>query len=407
MKKRLIACMLAMVLAVAFQLTAIADNKGGSVVIPNITYINRYEIPENEAMKFMKKLGVGWNLGNTFDAYNDSWDQSSEMVIEKSWVGVYTKREMIQAVHAAGFNTLRLPVSWHNHVDKETFEISEAWLNRVQEVVDYAIEDGMYVILNTHHDVYPEYYYPSSEHYETSARYIETVWKQLSERFAGYDEHLIFEAMNEPRLKGHANEWYLDAKVNDCVDAADCINRLNQLFVDTVRASGGNNQARYLMVPGYAASPDSALSDLFKLPEDTAENRIIVSVHAYTPYAFALDAGGDTDFQLTSIAQTSEINRFMAALYKKFVANGIPVVIGEYGARAKGDNLQARVTYAAYYTCAASARNIPTVWWDNHAFKGSGELFGIFNRINCEFTYPEIAEAIMKYAGYDRIPEKK
>lgn len=401
---------LALALAALFVLSACAfasaDNKGGDIVIPNVSYIKQYEIPDNAAMGFVKKMGIGWNLGNTFDANDDNWGSRDEMQMEKAWVGVYTTREMIQAVHTAGFNTLRLPVSWHNHVDKETFIISEKWLDRVQEVVDYAIDDGMYVILNTHHDVYPEFYYPSGEHYETAAKYIETIWTQLSERFGGYSDHLIFESMNEPRLKGHEFEWWLNADSKDCLDAADCINRLNQLFVDTVRASGGNNAERYLMVPGYAASADGALTDLYKLPVDTADNKIIVSVHAYTPYAFALDAGGDDTFELTNPTQTGEIIRFVSNLYKKFVINGIPVVIGEYGARAKNDNLQSRVNFAAFYVCVASSRNIPCVWWDNHAFKGNGELFGIFDRRTCEFRYPEIVEALMKYAGYDKVTPK-
>ena len=385
---------------------ASANNKGGDIVIPNVSYIKQYEIPDNEAMAFVKKMGIGWNLGNTFDANDDNWGSRDELMMEKAWVGVLTKPEMIQDVHAAGFNTLRLPVSWHNHVDKETFEISEKWLDRVQEVVDYAINDGMYVILNTHHDVYPEFYYPSNEHYETSSRYIKSIWTQLSERFKDYDEHLIFESMNEPRLKGHANEWNFSASNADCMEAADCINRLNQLFVDTVRASGGNNENRYLMVPGYAAAPENALGDCFVLPKDTADNKIIVSVHAYTPYAFALQDGGTDTFEITNAAQTSEIIRFVSNLYKKFVVNGIPVVIGEYGARAKNDNFQSRVNYAAFYACVASSRNIPCVWWDNHGFKGSGELFGIYDRRALEFRYPEIVEALTKYGGYDKITPK-
>lgn len=404
--RRIVCLILAIAAVLSACIFAAADDKGGDIVIPNISYIKQYEIPDNEAMAFVKQMGVGWNLGNTFDATDDNWGAKDELMMEKAWVGVLTTREMIQKVHAAGFNTLRLPVSWHNHVNAETFEISEKWLARVKEVVDYAIEDGMYVILNTHHDVDSKFYYPSSEHYAVSEKYVKAIWTQLSECFREYGDRLIFESLNEPRLKGHEYEWWLNPESKDCVDAADCINRLNQLFVDTVRASGGNNIERYLMVPGYAASADGALSDLFKLPADAADNRMIVSVHAYTPYAFALQDGGEDTFELTNPGQTGEIIRFVSNLYKKFVVNGIPVVIGEYGARAKGDNLKSRVNYAAFYSCVASSRNIPSVWWDNHAFKGNGELFGIFDRRACEFRYPEIAEAITKYGGYDKITAK-
>ena len=394
--------------SIVFGVVALMEgkNEGRDIVIPKIGYINRYEIPENEAMQFMKDMGIGWNLGNTFDAHNDGWGKNREMDMETTWCGVKTTEEMIKAVHAAGFNTLRLPVSWHNHVDM-LFTISPEWLDRVQEVVDYAINDGMYVILNTHHDVYDKYYYPDSKNYATSHRYMTRIWEQLSERFRDYDNHLIFESMNEPRLKDTGYEWSFNASAPECLDAADCINKLNQAFVDVVRASGGNNANRYLMVPAYCASPENALSDYFVLPEDSADNKIIVSVHAYTPYPFALQDGGTDTFELTSVSQTSEINRFMSALYKKFVVNGIPVVIGEYGARAKGDNLQSRVNFAAYYCVNASARNIPCVWWDNNAFRGNGELFGIFNRAKCEFAYPEIVEALTLYGGYENVPEKK
>ncbi len=379
----------------------------GGVKVPVIGYITQYDILDNEAMDFLKKMGVGWNLGNTFDAHQDPL-KVNEMKVESLWVGVKTTAEMIRKVHEGGFNTLRLPVSWHNHVNGEDFRISTEWLDRVQEVVDDALAEGMYVILNTHHDVGKDFYYPSSENMEISERYIRSIWQQLAQRFADYDEHLIFESMNEPRLKDTEDEWVFNADKASCEDAARCINRLNQLFVDTVRAAGGNNETRYLMVPGYAASPDGALNRHFVLPQDSADNRIIVSVHAYTPYPFALqDEGGTDTFLLTDIGQTSEINRFMISLYKTYIANGIPVVIGEFGARAKGDNLQSRVNYAAYYAANASARNIPCVWWDNHAFKGNGELFGILDRKNCQWAYPEIVEALVKYGGYEKITPGK
>ena len=376
------------------------------IQIPEVS-ATQFDIPNNEAMAFLKDLGVGWILGNTFDAYVDgaSWFRGSETDIETAWVGVKTSRELIATVHAAGYSTIRIPVSWHEHVD-EDFTISEAWLSRVQEVVDYAIDEGMYVILNTHHDVYPQYYYPLNEHYETSERYITCIWSQLSERFADYDEHLIFESMNEPRLRETDVEWTFNAQDARCVEAADCINCLNQAFVNTVRAAGGFNATRYLMVPGYAAAPENALNSYFVLPQDTADNRVIVSVHAYTPYTFALQDGGQTSFAAVASSQTSEIARFMNALYETYISQGIPVIIGEFGARDKGENYQDRVNYAAYYTAFASARNLPCLWWDNNAYTGSGENFGLIPRDTCTWRYPKIPEAMMKYAGYDNIPAK-
>ena len=407
MKKRIAAWILACLMLGCICLPAAAESAGeGEIRVPEIKNMYQFDIPDNEAMAFLKNMGVGWNLGNTFDAHRDGYI-TNDLSIETAWVGVRTSEKLIATVHDAGYNTLRLPVSWHNHVSKDDFTINKPWLDRVQEVMDYAISRGMYVILNIHHDDGKEYYYPSSACYDQTARYITAIWTQLAERFRDYDEHLIFECINEPRLKGTDNEWWFDANSAACVDAADCINRLNQLFVDTVRASGGNNAARYLMVPGYDAAPGSTVNGYFTLPQDEADNRIIVSVHAYTPYAFALQDGGSSTFKPSTTTQSAEIQQFLTALYRTYISQGIPVVIGEFGARDKKGNLQERVNYAAYYTASASARNIPCCWWDNGAFYGTGELFGLIRRDTCVWKYPEIVEAMMQYAGYDKIPVRE
>lgn len=387
-------------LTLCLSAAASAENaENAEVKVPALTIAQR-PIPENEAMAFLKKMGVGWNLGNTFDAEKGDWNRSAdEMTVESSWVGVKTTEAMIAAIHDAGFSTIRIPVSWHDHVDAD-YNISERWLNRVQEVVDWAYGRGMYVILNIHHD--ESQFLPTDAHYDESARYIGAIWTQLAERFRDYDERLIMESMNEPRILGHANEWWFNSASSDCVNAAKCINRLNQLFVDTVRASGGENATRYLMVPGYDAAPAGALTEHFAKPADSADNRIIVSVHAYTPYAFALQLDGTSTFGAAQ--QKQEIALFMNQLYDRYIVNGEPVVIGEYGALIKNDNLQDRVDFTAYYVATASARNIPTLWWDNGAFSGNGEKFGLLNRKDVTIAFPEIVEAIMIYGGYDKLP---
>lgn len=373
------------------------------VTIPALK-IARRPIPDNDAMSFMKKMGVGWNLGNTFDAIKGDWNANAdEMTVETSWCGVKTTAEIFDALREAGYSTVRIPVSWHDHVSGDDYRISERWLARVQQVVDWAMERGFYVILNIHHD--EDQFSPAEAHYEQSAQYVSCIWQQLAERFRDYDEHLIFESMNEPRLVGSSNEWYFNKAARECVKAAECLNKLNQLFVDTVRATGGNNVDRYLMLPGYDASPDGALNQYYALPEDTADNRLIVSVHAYTPYAFALQEGGKKQFSHQHPSDTQDIVSFMNLLYSRYITNGIPVVIGEFGARNKNGNLQDRVNYTAFYTATASARNIPCILWDNHAFQGNGELFGVLDRRKAEFAYPQIAEAMTLYGGYDKLPD--
>lgn len=402
MCKKILSLMMAACLLLSF-----ACALGEEITIPNVTTMYQQPIPDNEAMAFVKEMKIGWNLGNTFDANNDNF-WGDDLKIESSWVGVKTTEEMIEAVHQAGFNTLRMPVSWHNHVDKD-FTINTPWLDRVQEVVDWAMERGMYVILNTHHDVYAQYYYPTEEHYVTAEKYITTIWEQLAERFKDYDQHLIFESMNEPRPRGTSQEWWFNQNDPFCVEVAECINKLNQAFVDTVRTAGGSNADRFLMVPAYCASPDAACNtNYFHLPADTVENRLIVSAHAYTPYSFALEMPGTDSFDpVTNPGQYSEIVRFMNSLYKTYVANGVPVVLGEYGAMEKNGNLQDRTTYYAYYVAVASARNIPCVVWDNHVFSGNGERFGLLDRKALSWPNEILIQAMMKYAGYDAIPAKE
>ncbi len=401
---RFVVCLLAAVmLMAAFPAGAEMPMPTEGIQIPEITVSTSFEVPDNEAMLFTRNMKTGWNLGNTFDAVDYlSWFRGGEEKMETAWVNVMTTPELISAIHEAGFNTLRLPVSWRDHVDKNDV-ISPVWIKRVREVADYALDLGMYVIVNVHHDNKEGFLYPDSAHYERSAEYMGRIWTQMAEAFADCDEHLILESMNEPRLVGTNWEWNMNRYDPTCRDAADCINRLNQLFVDTVRSSGGNNLTRYLMVPAYCANPDYACFDEFVLPTDTADNRIIVEAHAYTPYDFALNTVSKAaDFDPEKLSMTSQIGGFMNKLYQKFIRNGIPVVIDEYGALNKGGNLQSRVNFAAYYVASASTRGMTCCWWDNCNFTGSGEQFGLIDRRTCTWVYPDIALAIRKYCMYGR-----
>ena len=377
-----------------------SEEAASEFVIPDVN-IEPYDVPDTEAFSFVRDMKVGWNLGNTFDSFRET-PFANELDSETQWVGIATTQEMIDDLQEAGFNAIRVPVTWHPHVD-ENYQISEVWLNRVQEVVDYAYNNGMYVILNIHHDNSEEFMYPSTEYLEQSIQYISAIWQQLAERFADYDQHLIFESMNEPRQVGTAWEWWLNGNA-DCKDAIDCINKINQAFVDTVRATGGNNLNRYLMVPGYDASSDGALNAGFVLPTDAegVENKLIVSVHAYTPYNFALQADGESGsssaFDSDTKRFTSDIDTFMDKLYNKFIKEGVPVVIGEFGSRDKNRNTQSRIDHATYYIAAARARGMSCLWWDNNAFTGKGENFGLYYRRGGYFIYPDIVTALMKYA---------
>lgn len=383
-----------------------AEGETNGITIPELNMTKRTvdEGVDSTAVEFVENMKIGWVLGNTFDAYTDE-NRADEMSYESFWCGIETTKEMIDAVKAAGFETIRIPVSWHNHVsDDGSYTISEAWLNRVQEVVDYAMDNDMYIILNIHHDNSTKYMYPSQEYMEQSKAYVGSIWSQVAARFADYDEHLILESLNEPRLVGTNYEWWLDLNNQECVEAVQCINELNQLFVDTVRASGGHNEDRYLLVPGYDASLQGATNQYFELPQDTDgnQNKILVEVHAYTPYNFALqgpsESGSTDQWSVDRATSTSEIDSTMDTLYEKYVRHGIGVVIDEFGARDKNNNIQARTDFTAYYIAAARARSITCCWWDNNSFSGNGENFGIFRRMVSQFLYPELVEGMMKYS---------
>ncbi|MBQ8639454.1 MAG: glycoside hydrolase family 5 protein [Lachnospiraceae bacterium] len=388
--------------------TAAGGNKfvKQEVTIPEVTFEQK-EIPDTGAMQFVENMKLGWCLGNTFDASTDENLDGDELKYETLWCGAETTPELIQSIKDAGFETIRIPVSWHNHVDEE-FTISDAWMDRVQEVVDYAVDADLHIIINIHHDNDPRFFYPDSEHLESSLNYVTTIWEQIAERFAEYDEKLIFEALNEPRLVGTQYEWWLNPNAAECKEAVSCLNQLTQAFVDTVRSSGGNNGERYLMIPGYCASVDGAMNDGFQLPKDSVEDRLIVSVHAYTPYNFALqkpsEQGSVSTFDMESRSSTKDIDYLMNSLYEKWTSQGVPVVIGEFGAMFKDQNQQARVDWASYYVAQARSVGITCCWWDNNAFTGDGENFGLISRFLRKWRFQDVVDAMMLYSA---VPENE
>lgn len=404
MKKKITALLLSAVLAAA-TLTGCGAPKT----------VGTGETPDNWE-EFLADMGMGWDLGNTFDASNVS-GVMGDVGYETAWLSpkATTKQEQIDALKAQGFKTIRIPVSWHDHVtetkDEEgnpVFTIREDWLNRVQEVVDYCFNDDMYVILNIHHDDYTDenYIYPTKECEATSVAYMTQIWGQLAERFSNYDEHLIFETLNEPRLTLSPNAW--NPKASESLQAQMFINEYNQVAIDTIRSTGDKNtfnDTRFIMCPGYDASAESF--EKFFLPEDPgpAENRIIVSVHAYVPYNFALATTGSGNSTSVYDASTEAgIDYVFDIIQEHYISKDIPVVIGEWGCIAREDNQEARLDYAKYYVtqsrtyCKDSAGNtvkVPLCIWDNFCFKGSNnEGFGLLDRINMNFPDQAYADMI-------------
>lgn len=351
----------------------------------------------------VKDMTAGWNLGNTMDATGNGNSLSSET----SWGQPKTTQKMIHDLAASGIKTIRIPISWAHHMDKSNYTVDPAWMERVKEIVDWAIAEDMYVIINAHHDNGSSAsslgkacgYYPNSTNHDESERFLVNLWSQISLAFNnGYDEHLVFETMNEPRLAGTNNEWWFDANSSKCQDAADSLNKLNQACVDAIRASGGNNQKRFISVPGLQASPDSALASAFKMPKDDEEGKLILSVHMYTPYSFAMESPGDIEY---TADHKQELLTMFNKLDKNFVQKGYPVIVGEYGATNK-NNLQDRINWFTDFISISRQFGMTCCLWDNGVWKLTGsdysEHYGYYNRTAGTWYFPEILDAIVKNA---------
>lgn len=320
-----------------------------------------------DSAELVAKMGLGWNLGNTLDAPDG----------ENAWGQPTTTQEMIDAIKELGFNTIRIPVSWGRHTDEE-FNIDPDWIRRVQDIVDYAMSNDMFVIINSHHD--NDYYYPTKTNDEEQGeKFITAVWTQISEYFKDYDQHLIFECMNEPRLEGTDWEWSIDLSNKRCARAVEIINKYNQLFVDIVRASGGRNADRFLMASCYAGNSSYALIDEYVLPTDTVTDRLLLSVHAYTPYNLAM--GTDMSNNKFTSDGKSSINWLLKNCNEKFVSQGVPVVITEMGCINKANDEQ-RYDWAYYYISKAKEYGIACIWWDNGHDDLGEETYGLFDRNN-------------------------
>lgn len=335
------------------------------------------EMRDISAWDLVKEMKYGWNLGNTLDA------TGTGLQSEIAWQGVKTHAGMFRLLAQDGFNLVRIPVTWDGHMDSN-YKVDEDWMARVHEVVDYGINEGMFVILNTHHE---EWYFPTEENKQQDMEQLKALWEQIAEEFKNYDEHLIFEGLNEPRLRGTTKEWNGGDKAS-----REIVAEYEKVFYDTVRASGGNNDKRILMMTGYAASSSKQCLEQVYLPE--GDDKVIVSVHAYLPYSFALDTKGTDKYD----PNNSEIRNFFSTLNDLFIKKNIPVIVGEYGTMNKEQNVDDRVACVTDYLTEAKALGIPCIWWDNNAVYGNGENFGLMNRdiMGPEWYFPQIIEAIKK-----------
>ncbi len=329
------------------------------------------------AAEIVKDMKIGWNLGNTLDCYNVTWEVSD---FETAWGNPRTTKAMIDTVKKAGFNAVRIPVSWNEHMNGN--KIDGDWLNRVNEVVDYVIDNDMYAIINVHHDDYTWLNPSKADEAAVKAKLV-SIWEQLSDRFKDYDQHLLFEGMNEPRIIGGQDEW-----TGGTAEEREVINHLFQAFVDTVRKSGGNNSSRALIITSHAASIEADAVNDIVVPDD---DRIIVSIHYYSPWDFAGGENGKSDWG--SDSEKKELDKGFDFLKSKFIDKGVPVIIGEFGATNK-NNDSVRASYMEYYVKSAKSRGITCFIWDN----GTKDEFGLLDRNSLTWYFKNVVDAAVKGA---------
>ena len=356
-------------------------------------------IPDTPGFEMVRRMHLGWNLGNSLSAHYGSLENEpdyggeSKLDIEALWSVPYTTQEMIRMVKEAGFNTLRIPITWAPHIGgAPDFAIDPAWMDRVQEIVDYGYGIGMHVIINTQCD--DQYWMiPSKRHEAATTEQFVAVWAQICERFQEYSDRLLFESANEPRVVGSLLEW-----AGGTISQRAVVNRLNAAFVDTVRASGGGNAERWLLIPTYGASYEPVPMRALKLPND---DRLIVSIHAYHPRDFAF--AHNREDRIFNDRVRRDVDKMLGRIYRTFVARGIPVYMGEFGACEK-DNEQERAAFAAHYITEARRYGIHCAWWDNGYFpEYDGDDFpvtwALLDRFTLEWRFPAIVEALRTAAG--------
>jgi endoglucanase len=326
-----------------------------------------------------EKILVGWNIGNTLDAYVGG------RANETGWGNPRINQALLDGVKKAGFDLVRIPVTWMGYIGSAPdHHISKSYLERVAEVAEMAHKAGLKVIINLHHDGSTESggrdngwlsitkARASKEGYNEISHKFARVWKQIAVYFKNHGDWLIFESMNEI----HDGRWG-EGSVQGA--QTDIINDWNRYFTDVVRGTGANNALRYMVIPGYCTKPKHTLANYFWLPPDGAPNRQIVTFHYYDPYEFGI-AGTRTEWG--SDADKNRVANDFAPFKAMYTDKNIPVIIGECGAvRQFTDKArQDRLDYLSWVFGKAKENGLVPIYWDNGLFSGNGEKFGLFSR---------------------------
>ncbi|MCB0636816.1 MAG: cellulase family glycosylhydrolase [Lewinella sp.] len=336
------------------------------------------------SLELTAEMYAGWNIGNTLEAIGG----------ETAWGNPLVTQLLIDSIKAAGFDAVRIPVAWSKFSDEENFTISKPWLTRVEQVVNYVLNSGMYAIINLHWDggwMQPLY---AEEEYVNNRLAI--MWQQIAIQFRDYDDRLLFAGSNEVLVEG---EYGTPTEENYTVQ-----NGFNQTFVTAVRMTGGRNHYRHLVVQGYNTNINHTLS-FFQMPEDVVEGRLSVEVHYYDPYNYTLNENSNitqwgaiaTDPEHTETwANESWVDDQFQQMKQRFIDNGVAVILGEYGVISREevpDSEVYRAYYLDYVTEAAAANGLVPFYWDN-GYLGNHSM-ALFNRSTGEQAYPAIIHAIV------------
>ena len=355
----------------------------------------------------INEMGFGWNLGNTLDAHRPVLNQGLNS--ETYWGNPFTTEEIIKGISEKGVMTIRIPVTWHNHIIDLNYTIDPEWMKRVKTIVDWSINQKLYVILNCHHDYYQNYtnvsipygkgYYPLKKDKEESEKFLYNIWKQITEAFNnGYDHHLIFEPLNEPHLEGSDYSWKYVKGNELCEDAVSTLNEYMNVILKTIRESGGNNQKRFILICPLMASTKTALNSDFIFPSDKNynpnNNKLILSVHSYTPSDFA-DSSKPEEKTYKDDYNIIQYDMFFN-LYEKFILNGYNIIFGEFGAVNK-NNTEERIKWGKYYIETAKKFHMSCIIWDNGKMENIVDIksvFGIYDRRNIKWIDDNLIKVI-------------
>ena len=380
---------------------------GVNAFVSNYSQVSAASLDSMNAMELVNSMGAGYDLGNVLDAHDTNRQFTNPEEQMTSWGNSVPTKETIQQIHKQGFDTIRIPITWYKWIDDKG-NVDEKWMTAVKQVVDWAIDDGMYVIINVHHDGVDSQGYGWLGDGKTNVKTKFTgLWTNIANEFKDYDRHLVMEAMNEINWKNSSGGYDYEA-----------LTEMNQAFVDTVRATGGNNANRLLLIPGANTDLQQTCSSSYVMPTDK-ENMLAVSIHYYLPSQFCVESDKnpwtwtDDKGEVHIIEPMTEwgseedyktlVSNFVT-MEETYTTKGIPVILGECGVltEEQKDSDSIREFLEAVYSMSASEDGFTTCLWDGGRDNACDMCF--FYRFGEEYTCTagkDAGQKVQPYSWYD------